>query len=788
MWMAGLIDSKPFTETLITFNPFLYRIGTNYVGALDEVMLISHALSASEVQALYQTPNRYPVTLAQRGAGVMRSDWTLPLPAGLEGLYQLDLYGRDLQGNRFQSSDIWRGLIDTVAPRVTLTGRATGQSYTDTATNTPRYEIVYTCRAADFLLNEASFNCAGNAQRSPLRSFNSDPLLKARFPDLTLLNTLVNTYTLWATAPTPTGSLTACDAYGHCTTATATGASAAKVAVAELVEAAATAGLPKAVMVAPTNDSALASGSELVVTIAAEATNGLKEVQILLDDAVVGQLSFDQAANLHTVLRTVTLPAPASGEHRLRVRASDWTGVQQVDVAPVRLTIYNGAPGVTIATTTLETADSYGRGSNIYRLRGTVTDPTVTAVRVKVGDQAYVSAPVVNGEWRVAYPVFNNGSTQQITVSADNAAGQVGKSSTPVTIDETGGRTIDTTLEAVPTNPSGGQVTFRFKGSTLGDVELLAGECSLDSAAFTPCPSPQTYSGLSVGDHSFQVRAVDTAGFVDATPAQYKWRVEGSGPLVEIQSGPALATTERQARFAFKATSLGDTEALYDCALDGGAYNRCTSPQEYNGLADSEHTFLVRAQAKSGGQAGSPSRYVWRVSNSAPVVQNVAVTVTAASPISITLPATDGDPLRFQLVTKPKHGLLLGFPPALTYTPDSDYAGPDSFTFRANDGEFDSAVATVNITVVGVIPPTATPTSSPVAPTATPTNTPVAPTATPTATPRQPIRRSRPLQPPHLPARSSALVAATQSTRLATATARRAGMGRSRWAITATTP
>lgn len=285
------------------------------------------------------------------------------------------------------------------------------------------------------------------------------------FPRSTLLNTLVNTYTVWAASPTPTGSLTACDAYGHCTTApaTATAASAAKMA-----PSAAVAWSPKAVIVAPTNDSALASGSDLVVTIAAEAANGLKEVQILLDDAIVGQLSFDQAANLHTVLRTVTLPAPASGDHRLSVRASDWTGTQQVDGSPVRFTVYNGAPGVTIATTTLETADSYGRGTNIYRLRGTVTDPTVTAVRVKVGDQAYVSAPVVNGEWRVAYPVFNNGSAQEITVSADNAAGQVGKSSTPVTIDETGGRAIDTILEEAPTNPSGDQSDLPLQGQHLG--------------------------------------------------------------------------------------------------------------------------------------------------------------------------------------------------------------------------------------------------------------------------------------------------------------------------------
>lgn len=715
-----------------------------YQGQLDQIAIFRHALSAAEVQSLYQSASRpsYPVT-------VTGNSWTRQVPAGLEGLYQIDLPAVDAVSNSVTNGNLWRGLIDNVAPRVTLSGRATGQSYLDTATNTQRYEVVYTCRAEDFHLNEASFACPGNATQAAVKRFNTDPLLKQQFPDLTLLSTLVNTYTVWAASPTPIGSFTACDAYGHCTTAAATAslAGAAKAAVASTSSA--TVNGPKAVIVDPTNDSALSGSGDLGVTLAAEAVSGLKEVQLLLDGVEAGKLTFAQAANVQNLLRTLIIPMPTVGAHWLSVRASDWSGAQQMEPLAVRLTIYQGAPGVTLDRTTLATADSYGPGTNIYRLSGTVSDPTLTAVRVKVGDQPYASAPVVGGKWQMAYPVFNNGSSLVITVQASNAAGQVGRSSNPVTLDETGGRAIDTILEAVPGNPSGDQGIFRFKGSTLGDVELLTAECSLDGAAYTPCTSPQEYGGLSVGGHNFRVRAVDAAGFVDATPAEFKWWVEGSGPLVEIESGPAPATTERRARFAFKATSLGDTEALYDCALDGGPYSRCTSPQEYNALDDGEHTFLVRTQAKAGGEPGSPSRFTWRVSNGAPVAQDTAVTVNSNGTVSLTLPATDGDPLRFQLVTKPQHGLLLGLPPALTYTPDSGYAGPDSFTFRATDGELDSNVATVNLTVAGLPPtPTATPvaptatdtpaatvTNTPEAPTATATDTPVAPTATPIDTP-----------------------------------------------------
>jgi hypothetical protein len=90
--------------------------------------------------------------------------------------------------------------------------------------------------------------------------------------------------------------------------------------------------------------------------------------------------------------------------------------------------------------------------------------------------------------------------------------------------------------------------------------------------------------------------------------------------------------------------------------------------------------------------------------NTAPLADDQAVSTGEDSAVGITLTATDadGDPLTYAVVDLPAHAVLSGTAPHLTYTPDADYHGPDSFTFRANDGLAYSNIATVSITVNSV--------------------------------------------------------------------------------------
>ena len=55
------------------------------------------------------------------------------------------------------------------------------------------------------------------------------------------------------------------------------------------------------------------------------------------------------------------------------------------------------------------------------------------------------------------------------------------------------------------------------------------------------------------------------------------------------------------------------------------------------------------------------------------------------------------------LVSNPSHGTLtLNSNGSFLYTPAANYFGPDSFTYKANDGQANSGVATVSLTVTHV--------------------------------------------------------------------------------------
>jgi hypothetical protein len=113
----------------------------------------------------------------------------------------------------------------------------------------------------------------------------------------------------------------------------------------------------------------------------------------------------------------------------------------------------------------------------------------------------------------------------------------------------------ETTITSSTTAES--SASFGFTSSESGSTFT----CRLDAAAWSPCTSPASYTNLSAGGHTFQVRATDSAGNTDVTPASHTWTaaaaaVSTTAPQPRGPSGPwRLAFSDE-----FNAASLDRTK------------------------------------------------------------------------------------------------------------------------------------------------------------------------------------------------------------------------------------
>ncbi len=165
-----------------------------------------------------------------------------------------------------------------------------------------------------------------------------------------------------------------------------------------------------------------------------------------------------------------------------------------------------------------------------------------------------------------------------------------------------------------------------------------------------------------------------------------------NGVLIAIASGvnkPAAGTlmtvnTHELSIGSRQGSGSGGGTGAYDLSFNGSIdeveiFNRALSAAEIKSMYD----------ASIAGKC-----------NTVPVASNQSVSTPANSAIAITVSAADtqGNYLTYT-VTTPTNGVLSGTAPNLTYTPNVGYYGPDSFTFKVNDGFFDSNIATVSIDV-----------------------------------------------------------------------------------------
>ncbi|MCL4858862.1 MAG: right-handed parallel beta-helix repeat-containing protein, partial [Caldilineaceae bacterium] len=359
---------------------------------------------------------------------------------------------------------------------------------------------------------------------------------------------------------------------------------------------------PDTVILSGPPDPNTASGAAFTFTGSDDVTSPAGLVfQCRLDSQVEGD--FADCVSPHVIL-----PGLAAGEHTFEVRAID--AEDNIDPTPASYTwtiaplTGNTAPPVT----TIQAGPESGMSETTVTFVFAANEPDVT-FECSLDGAAFVAceSPFEYTGLTIGEHLFTVRGTDPDGNTEIEPPFYEWTIETPPDITPP-----DTLITGQPLNPSSSTAaTFLFAGiDNVTPPAELDFECRLDSVleeAFQGCESPHSYTGLSLGEHTFDVRAIDAAGNVDETPASYTWTIQVE---TTITAGPAAETTDTNAAFSFTASVLG---ATFQCALDEAAFATCAAPASYTGLAVGEHTFQVRATAPTGEIDPTPATYTWVV-------------------------------------------------------------------------------------------------------------------------------------------------------------------------------
>ena len=235
------------------------------------------------------------------------------------------------------------------------------------------------------------------------------------------------------------------------------------------------------------------------------------------------------------------------------------------------------------------------------------------------------------------------------------------------------------TLEA--TGPAGAVATWADPTAT----------DAVDGTVPVSC-APASGSTFPIGTTVVTCSATDAHG--NTGQATFTVKVQDTTtPALALADVTAAATTPAGAAVSYTASASD--------IVDGNVTINCT-PASGSTFPVGQTTVQCGAADSRGNTATGSFKVT--VTNPAPVAQDLSFTTNEDTPVAAGLLAADpnGNALNYSVVAQPAHGSLTGTAPVLTYTPAANYHGPDSFTYKANDGTTDSNVATVSITVKAV--------------------------------------------------------------------------------------
>ncbi len=169
----------------------------------------------------------------------------------------------------------------------------------------------------------------------------------------------------------------------------------------------------------------------------------------------------------------------------------------------------------------------------------------------------------------------------------------------------------------------------------------------------------------------------------------------GSNWSWELLGSVTAAMSNDTREFSFPRSWLGNSTAM-KLAFQG-----------VNGAYGGNTTDLYPDDALTGNSFSYSFGTVIPPTNEAPIStgQNISLLEDSSATLSLEATDADNDALSLIITQQPNHGELTFSASSLvvSYTPNPNYNGTDSFSFKVNDGQVDSNTATVSLEIVPVV-------------------------------------------------------------------------------------
>jgi hypothetical protein len=219
-----------------------------------------------------------------------------------------------------------------------------------------------------------------------------------------------------------------------------------------------------------------------------------------------------------------------------------------------------------------------------------------------------------------------------------------------------------------------------------------------------------TATGLNPGDtYYFVVVAYNTAGQTSPPSAQVSYTVPGTPNTAPSATAGSLTVLEDGQATLTLTGSDPESDALTFSVVNGPTKGTLTGTPpnltyKPNANANGSDSFTFRSSDGILNSANATFSITITPVNDAPVATARTISTNEDTSVAATLSGTDpdGNALTYTVMSNPTKGTLTGTPPNLTYVPNANATGSDSFTFRVGDGTVNSANATVTVNITPV--------------------------------------------------------------------------------------